>query len=239
MRKIDAMKRSYILIVEDEPAIRSMTCFALEAAGFSVQEAEDVRTAHLLVKKSIPKLILLDWMLPDLNGIAFTKMLKQDSITRNIPIIMLTAKAEEENLVYALETGVDDYIVKPFSPRELNARINAVLRRGPMTLPDGTLHLGSMRIDTNNERATVNGELVKLGPLGYRLLIFLMSHPDRVFTRNDLLNHVWGTDTYVDERTVDVHIRRLRKTLSKHQLQAYIQTVHGSGYRFSEIAEVA
>ncbi|MCH9769990.1 MAG: phosphate regulon transcriptional regulator PhoB [Gammaproteobacteria bacterium] len=222
-----------ILIVEDEPAIRAMLCYALEPAGFSVQEAGDVSVAEILIAEKIPDLILLDWMLPQQSGIEFTKHLKQKRLTENIPIIMLTAKAEEENKVLGLEVGADDYIVKPFSPRELIARIHAVLRRGPLEHPDGTIRFDGLSIDTRSQRVSIDDQPLKLNPLEYRLLCFLLSHQDRVYTRDALLTHVWGGDSYIDERTVDVHVRRLRKRLEASGYSQFVQTVHGTGYRFS------
>ena len=228
------MRDSYILIVEDESPIRAMIHYALKSDGFKAKEAEDTKEAQQLISEELPELILLDWMLPNLSGVTFTKMLKQDRRTQNIPIIMLTAKADEENKVTGLEAGADDYIVKPFSPRELTARIRAVLRRGPLKQPDGTVNVRDIKIDVNDQRVTVAGDSLRLGPLEYRLLLFFALHRDRVFSRDELLNHVWGTDAYVDERTVDVHIRRLRKMLEAYGHDTLIQTVHGSGYRFSE-----
>lgn len=223
-----------ILIVEDEQAIRGMIRHALESADFSVEEAEDAQEAKRAMADQLPDLILLDWMLPAMRGINFTKSLKQDKLTRGIPIIMLTAKAEEENKVIGLESGVDDYIIKPFSPRELIARIRAVLRRGPLENPDGVIRAKELVIDTQSQRVHVAGKSLKLGPLEYRLLCFFVSHQDRVYSRDALLTHVWGGDAYLDERTVDVLIRRLRKQLSLHGYDAWVQTIHGSGYRFSE-----
>lgn len=222
-----------ILIVEDELPIRTMVRYTLEMANFKVFEAEDAKKALAMVTVALPNLILLDWMLPNMSGVAFTKKLKQNKSTRNVPIIMLTAKTEEESKVLGLETGADDYITKPFSPRELVARIRAVLRRGCFDHDDGVMQVRSLTVDTNSQRVVIGNKNIKLGPLEYRLLCFFMIHRDRVYSRDELLTHVWGADAYVDERTVDVHIRRLRKQL----LDGYdklIQTVHGSGYRFSE-----
>ena len=222
-----------ILIVEDEPAIRAMISFALTQAGFKIIEAEDAKQAESLIANRLPDLILLDWMLPQLSGIELTKRLKRKRLTQNIPIIMLTAKAEESSKVESLEAGADDYIVKPFSPRELIARIKAVLRRGPLIHPNRTLQLRGMVIDTESQRVSIEDKPIKLNPLEYRLLCFLASHIDRVYSRDELLTHVWGGETYIDERTVDVHIRRLRKRLESSGYDKYIHTVHGTGYRFS------
>ncbi len=226
--------KKQVLIIEDELPIRSMLRYALEMAGFSVDEASDARQAEQKLAKQLPDFILLDWMLPERSGIEFTKQLKKNKLTQNIPIILLTAKAEEENKILGLEAGADDYVVKPFSPRELIARIKAVLRRGPLELPDGTITVRNMKVNTDNQRVTIADEAIKLGPLEYRLLCFLLTHPNRVYSRDELLTHVWGGDAYIDERTVDVHIRRLRKQLKPGNHDTLVQTVHGSGYRFSE-----
>lgn len=223
-----------VLIIEDEKPIRTMLRYALEMVNMVVYEAEDVKRAQALLCDVVPNLILLDWMLPSVSGVEFAGRLKKDKLTRNIPIIMLTAKADEENKILGLEAGADDYIVKPFSPRELIARIRAVLRRGPMNHDDGVLTAKQLIVDTQSQRAVIEGKHLKLGPLEYRLLCFFITHPDRVYTRDELLTHVWGVDAYVDERTVDVHVRRLRKQLSLQNHHHLIQTVHGSGYRFSE-----
>jgi len=231
------MNQSHILIVEDELPIRTMVRYALEKAGFVISEAEDTKKAQEHISKKTPDLILLDWMLPNMNGIAFIKHLKQNKLTRHIPVIMLTAKAEEDNKVIGLDTGADDYVIKPFSPRELISRIKAVLRRGPIAPLNAKLQVGELVIDQNSQRVTIAGRSVKLGPLEYRLLNFFMTNKDRVFCRDDLLTHVWGANAYIDERTVDVHIRRLRKQLTHCECDRYIQTVHGSGYRFSEFQD--
>ena len=229
------MDKPSILVVEDEMPIRSMLRCALEVGGFYVREAQDTKVAVTLLNEKIPDLLLLDWMLPNQSGIDFTKQLKQHSIMRHIPIIMLTAKATEENKVCGLDAGADDYIVKPFSPRELIARIHAVLRRGgSRKQSDDTLKVRELIIETDNQRVLIAGIPVKLVPMEYKLLCFFMRHPERVYSRDELLTYVWGNDTFVDERTVDVHIRRLRKQLALGGHEALIQTVHGSGYRFSE-----
>lgn len=228
------MQKTTILIVEDEASIRSMLCYALSLANFSVIEAPDTKYASEFIEKEIPDLILLDWMLPNKSGISYTKQLKQNPKTCNIPIIMLTAKADEAHKVKGLNAGVDDYIVKPFSPKELVARVHAVLRRGPLKLPDKKISVLGMLVDAEAQRVCINEEVVKLGRLEYRLLYFFITHRDRVFSRNELLSRVWGVDAYLDDRTVDVHIRRLRKALERFGYQTLIQTVHGSGYRFSE-----
>ncbi len=224
-----------ILVVEDEAPIRTMIRYALEKAGFIVKEAEDAAHAELVIAEQRPDLILLDWMLPNLSGIEFTRRLKKHMSFQIIPIILLTAKAEEDNKVMGLESGADDYVIKPFSPRELVARIRAVLRRGVRTHDDGDiLQVRDLIVDTKSQRCALAGKSIKLGPLEFRLLCFFMRHRDRVYTRDELLSYVGGEHAYIDERTVDVHIRRLRRNLTENDHHKLIQTVHGSGYRFSE-----
>jgi two-component system phosphate regulon response regulator PhoB len=225
-----------ILVVEDEVPIRTMVRYALEKSGFIVKEAEDAAHAEQVISEQCPDLLLLDWMLPNLSGIEFTRRLKKNISTQHIPIILLTAKAEEDNKVMGLESGADDYVVKPFSPRELVARIRAVLRRGGSdNNHDGDLlQVRDLVIDTKSQRCTLDGKSVKLGPLEFRLLCFFLRHRDRVYSRDELLSYVWGEHAYIDERTVDVHIRRLRRNLTHKNHHKLIQTVHGSGYRFSE-----
>lgn len=223
-----------ILIVEDEPSIRTMVRFSLEKASFVVEEAENAQQAREKIAAKLPSLIILDWMLPKTTGPEFTKSLRKNDVTENIPIIMLTAKAEEEHKILALDCGADDYMVKPFSPRELLSRIKAVLRRGPLVKDTETIDIQELHMDVKGQQVLLGGRPLRLGPLEYRLLHFFMTHCDRVYTRNDLLNHVWGMDAYIDERTVDVHIRRLRKQLKPLGHDKLIQTVHGMGYRFSE-----
>lgn len=223
-----------ILIVEDEPDIRQMLRFSLEAGGFAVSEAECGQQLQHQLAKQIPDLILLDWMLPQVSGIKLAKQLKQDELTKDVPIIMLTAKAEEENKIKGLETGADDYITKPFSPRELLARIKTVLRRGPLISPQGVIKVESLTVDVSAHQVSINDNAIDLSPIEYRLLYFFVTHQGRVYTREQLLNHVWGGETYIDERTVDVQILRLRKILSKHDCSPLIHTVHGVGYKFME-----
>ncbi len=211
-----------------------MLHFALENANFKVIEAEDAIQAKRLMADRFPDLILLDWMLPEISGIDFAKRLKKDRLMANIPIIMLTAKAEEDNKILGLESGADDYIIKPFSPRELIARVKAVLRRGPLARPDGTIQIKELTINSENQRVSVQGEAIKLGPLEYKLLHFFVTHQNRVYSRDELLTLVWGGDAYLDRRTVDVHMRRLRKRLAPGGHDRLLQTVHGAGYRFSE-----
>lgn len=223
-----------ILIVEDEPEIREMLRYSLQLEGFTIEEAESCQQAEQLISKKTPDLILLDWMLPVVSGIKFAKKLKKNDLTKEIPIIMLTAKAEEENKVKGLEAGADDYITKPFSPRELIARIRTVLRRGPLISPEGVVRAASLSINNDTRDVKVNDQSIDFSPIEYKLLYFLITHPGRVYTREQLLTYVWGGETYIDERTVDVQILRLRKVLSKHGCEPLIHTVHGVGYKFME-----
>lgn len=227
------MTEKLILIVEDEPAISEMIAFALRRGGYLVECAEDSATARGRLVDRRPDLMLVDWMLPDTSGLELTRLLKRDPDTRDIPIIILTAKAEEQDKVTGLDGGADDYITKPFSPRELLARIKAVLRRYSAGGEDESVAAGILRIDLAGHRVSAAGNEVSLGPTEYRMLSFFMSHPDRVYSRSQLLDRVWGGNVYVEDRTVDVHIRRLRKALEPHGCDAMIQTVRGSGYRFS------
>jgi len=227
-----------ILIVEDEPAIRDMVAFALRKDDYEPVPAGDGREAQAAIADRVPDLILLDWMLPGgSSGLELARRWRRDALTREVPIIMLTARGEENDRVGGLEAGVDDYVVKPFSARELLARIRAVLRRAREDDADGSVRVGALRIDGAAHRvfADVGGheDAVAIGPTEYRLLHFFMTHAERVYTRAQLLDHVWGGSVYVEERTVDVHIRRLRKALEPTALDAMVQTVRGSGYRFS------
>lgn len=226
------MAANKILIVEDEQPIREMIVFHLSRAGFQTLEAGDAAVARRLLADERPDLALIDWMLPDISGLELTRMLKRDKEYEDLAIIMLTARAEERDKISGLEGGADDYITKPFSPRELVARIQAVLRRSN-TPGDESIIAGVLEVDTAGHRVLSAGQEVKLGPTEYRLLRFLMMHPDRVYSRAQLLDRVWGANVYVEERTVDVHVRRLRKALSAQNAADYIQTVRGAGYRFS------
>ncbi len=221
-----------ILLVEDEAAIRGMLRLALQQAGFALLEAGDVPEADAVLRQAPVDLILLDWMLPGISGIDYARRLRREGHTRAIPIIMLTAKGEEEDRVLGLETGADDYITKPFSPRELIARIKAVLRRTAPQKAGEAVRAGGLVLDPNAHAVTFEGRAVALGPTEFRLLHFLMAHPGRVHTRQQLLDAVWGFNAFVEERTVDVHILRLRKALPE-SCRAFIQTVRGVGYRFS------
>lgn len=230
-----------ILIVDDEPAIRDMVAYALRKGDFEAAHAGDARQAQEAIAERVPDLILLDWMLPGTSGLELARRWRREALTRDIPIIMLTARGEENDRVGGLEAGVDDYVVKPFSTRELLARIRAVMRRSRDDDEDGSIQVGGLRIDGAAHRVfatqgTETGNMsaaVPIGPTEYRLLHFFMTHPERVYSRSQLLDHVWGGSVYVEERTVDVHIRRLRKTLEPHRLDVMVQTVRGAGYRFS------
>lgn len=222
-----------ILIVEDESAIREMLGYTLMKEGYACQEAADVEQARASVLKDRPDLILLDWMLPGISGIDYARRLRSDSETQNIPIIMLTAKGDEADKVRGLDTGVDDYITKPFSTKELLARLRAVLRRYATDDQQGIIEIGGLVLDTDTYRVTANDEIIEISPTEFKLLHFFITHPERVYTRTQLLDHVWGQNVYVEERTVDVHIRRLRKTLEPFGFDRFIQTVRSVGYRFS------
>ncbi|ENT7884641.1 phosphate response regulator transcription factor PhoB [Shigella flexneri] len=222
-----------ILVVEDEAPIREMVCFVLEQNGFQPVEAEDYDSAVNQLNEPWPDLILLDWMLPGGSGIQFIKHLKRESMTRDIPVVMLTARGEEEDRVRGLETGADDYITKPFSPKELVARIKAVMRRiSPMAVEE-VIKMQGLSLNPTSHRVMAGEEPLEMGPTEFKLLHFFMTHPERVYSREHLLNHVWGTNVYVEDRTVDVHIRRLRKALEPGGHDRMVQTVRGTGYRFS------
>ena len=229
-RKPGTMTTQKILIVEDEAPIREMIAFHLARAGFEALQAPDCRTARRLLADERPALI--DWMLPDMSGLELTRALKRDEDNEDLAIIMLTARADEYDKVSGLESGADDYITKPFSPRELVARIQSVLRR-VKTAEGSTVDAGKLSLDIAGHRVIADGDEIHLGPTEYRLLQFLMTHPDRVYSRAQLLDRVWGANVYVEERTVDVHVRRLRKALSSAGADSYVQTVRGAGYRFS------
>lgn len=223
-----------ILVVDDEPAILDMVEFAIKRAGYNITLAQDSMQAMNHIADKQPDLILLDWMLPDISGVDLARRLKRDELTRTIPIIMLTARVEESDKLKGFEVGVDDYVTKPFSPRELIARMQAVLRRSEPPAENDIIAVSGLELDPVTHRVVSDGEKVHLGPTEYRLLQFFMVHPERVYTRTQLLDRVWGQNVYIEERTVDVHIRRLRKELSRHGYDKLIQTVRGAGYRFSE-----
>jgi len=223
-----------ILLVEDEKPIRSMLEFALKKQGYQTFEAESWYEAEAIIESKSLDLILMDWMLPDISGIEIIKILKDREHLKSIPIIMLTARTEESHKVRGLDAGADDYITKPFSPHELLARIQAVLRRSSNNQPKADIiKRGDLRVDITDHEVTLGGKVVDLGPTEFRLLVFMLENPNRVFSRESLLNQVWSRSSYVEERTVDVHILRLRKALAKKQFHKHIQTVRGIGYRFS------
>ncbi|HQQ63415.1 MAG TPA: phosphate regulon transcriptional regulator PhoB [Pseudomonadales bacterium] len=227
------MNTATILVVDDEPAIADMIVTALDIAGFRCLRADNAQQAHALVVDEQPDLVLLDWMMPGTSGLELARRLRRDDLTARIPLIMLTAKSEEDNRIQGLDAGADDYITKPFSTRELVARIKAVLRRTVAGDDEEPLVVGKLVMDRVARRVLDNGVALDLGPTEYRLLEFFMLHPERAYTRAQLLDHVWGGNVYIDERTVDVHIRRLRKALEPGAHDGLIQTVRGTGYRFS------
>ena len=226
------MSAKRVLIVEDEQAIREMLKFAFQKSEYALQEAEDAGQAQVIIQDQRPDLILLDWMLPGMSGLELAQRLKSNPNTQDIPIIMLTARGDENDRVRGLDCGADDYVVKPFSPRELMARIKAVLRRVDPSMGD-TIEIGGITLDNATHRVTIAGKPLEFGPTEYKLLHFFMTHPERVYNRSQLLDRVWGGNVYIEERTVDVHIRRLRKVLAEHKKEHLVQTVRGSGYRFS------
>ena len=226
------MTGNKILIVDDEAPIREMIVVALEMAGYQCLEADNAQDAHGIVIDEKPDLILLDWMMPGTTGIELARRIKRDELTSDTPIIMLTAKSEEDNKIQGLENGADDYITKPFSPRELVARLKAVLRRTQTLSSSDPIEVNGVLLDPISHRVTINGDPTDMGPTEYRLLQFFMTHQERAYTRGQLLDHVWGGNVYVEERTVDVHIRRLRKALGNEN-EGLVQTVRGTGYRFS------
>lgn len=224
-----------ILVVEDEPGIQEVLKFSLGQHGYDVLVAADAEQAFGMLRAALPNLILLDWMLPGMSGIDFVKRVRADHRLKEVPIIMLTARTEEQDKVLGLDCGADDYITKPFSPRELIARIKAVLRRRAPQMTEDPVEIAGLRLDPVSHRVYGNGVPIELGPTEFRLLHFLMTHPERVYSRSQLLDHVWGDHVFVEERTVDVHIRRLRSALEPTGHNRLIQTVRGAGYRLSAI----
>jgi len=222
-----------VLIVEDEPAIQELLAFNVTQAGFRALRAEDEKGAWQQIRQNSPDLILLDWMLPGTSGLLLARQFRSEASTSDIPIIMLTARGEEHDKLLGFESGVDDYITKPFSPRELMARIRAMLRRHLPAIPEEPLSIEGLELSPISHRVKSGNIDIDLGPTEFRLLYFFMSHVDRVYSRSQLLNHVWGAQAFIEERTVDVHIRRLRKALEAAGKDYLIQTVRGSGYRFS------
>lgn len=227
---------STILVVEDEPAIQELIAVNLSFAGHKVLRAFDSEQAETLINAELPDLILLDWMLPGQSGLALARKLRNHERTRQVPIIMLTAKGAEQDKIDGLESGADDYITKPFSPKELMARIKAVLRRRAPQLTDDLTEVAGLKLDPSAHRLTGNGQTLAIGPTEFRLLHFFMTHAERVFSRSQLLDQVWGDHVFVEERTVDVHIRRLRKALEPTGHDKHIETVRGTGYRFTRQA---
>ncbi len=227
------MARQTILVIDDEQAILDMVATSLEAAGYRCLQADNARDGHALVFDEHPDLVLLDWMMPATSGLELLRRLKRDELTSKLPVIMLTAKTEEDNLVQGLEAGADDYITKPFSPREVAARIKAVLRRKKPDLPEEVITVDKLVFDPISHHVAIDGKTVNMGPTEFRLLGFFLGHQDRVYSRDQILDHVWGGNVYMDERTVDVHIRRLRKALAIDDHDLLVQTVRGAGYRFS------
>jgi len=225
--------KANILIVEDESPILELLALNISQAGYNPLRAISAEHAEKLISEALPDIILLDWMLPGMSGIDFAKKLRSNALTKAIPIIMLTARSDELDKVKGLEVGADDYITKPFSPRELNARIKAVLRRKAPELTEDLLTINGLELDPVSHRVSGNNKPLEMGPTEFRLLHFLMSNPERVYSRSQLLDKVWGSQIFIEDRTVDVHIRRLRNILAQSQHANLIQTVRGSGYRLS------
>lgn len=229
------MSRLTILVVEDEDAIRDMLTMVLEQSGYETHPVADAEQAQKAIAERMPDLILLDWMLPGISGVEWARRLKKDPMYRELPIILLTARGEEEDKVRGLEIGADDYMTKPFSPKELAARIRAVLRRTGKIMDLAQITLGDLILDTEQHRLTIGDRQLEVSPTEFRLMQFFMTHPDKVYSRTQLLDQVWGRSVYIEERTVDVHIRRLRKILGEYGREDLVQTVRGFGYRFSSV----
>ncbi len=222
-----------ILCIEDEASIRSMIRFSLEREGYVVEEAPDARTARTLAAEQTPDLLLVDWMLPDVSGPELIRRFRRDPLTADVPIIMLTAKAEEEDMIHGLDAGADDYLNKPVSLKALSARIKALLRRSEGFGEQRIIQVGRLQLNQDAHQLRIGGEPVHLGTTEYRLLEFFIQHPDKVYSRAQLLDFVWGQNTFIEERTVDVHVLRLRKTLKAHSADNVVQTIRGAGYLFS------
>ncbi|MGR9116637.1 MAG: phosphate regulon transcriptional regulator PhoB [Gammaproteobacteria bacterium] len=229
------MSRLTVLVVEDEDAIRDMLAMVLEQSGYEACPVADAELAQKAISERMPDLILLDWMLPGISGVEWARRLKKDPMYRELPIILLTARGEEEDKVRGLEIGADDYMTKPFSPKELAARIRAVLRRTGKIQDLAQITLGDLILDTEQHRLTIGDKQLEVSPTEFRLMQFFMTHPDKVYSRMQLLDQVWGRSVYIEERTVDVHIRRLRKILGEYGREDLVQTVRGFGYRFSVV----
>ena len=227
------MLTNTVLVVEDDPDIRELLRFTLERAGLKVVEAESGEDALTVLDGPQPSIAIIDWMLPGINGVELTRRLRKDPLTSAMPLIMLTARGEEADKLKSFDSGIDDYLTKPFSPKELVARVKALIRRSGLP-EDGHIIVQGLDLDINAHRLTINGDPIPIGPTEFSLLELLMSNPNRAFGRAQLLDRVWGRSVYVEERTVDVHILRLRKALSKFDLDRLVQTVRGIGYRFSE-----
>lgn len=231
------MKKISVLIIEDETAIRDMIRFSLPSKDFDVFESENITEAIRSIADHVPNIVILDWMLPGKSGLEFIQWIKEQDLLKEIPIIMLTAKAEEENKIKGLEAGADDYITKPFSTGELIARIKTILRRGPMVTTSGLIQVKDLCINVNTHQVTIGAEKLVLSPVEYKLLYFFMTHPNRLYSRDHLITLVWGGNVYIDERTVDVQIRRLRARLKPFGYHSFIKTVRGAGYQFVEESE--
>lgn len=227
--------KNIVLVVEDEDAIRGMLILVLEQAGFETFAVANAADAQKILDQSMVDLILLDWMLPGISGAEWARRLKKESVYKDLPVILLTARGEEEDKVKGLEFGADDYITKPFSPKELVARIRAVLRRSGKIQGQSQISLGDLVLDTEQHRLAIGDRQLDVSPTEFRLMHFFMTHPDKVYSRTQLLDQVWGRSVYIEERTVDVHIRRLRKILGEYGREELVQTVRGFGYRFSLI----
>lgn len=227
------MSNKTILIVDDEPAIRDMIATALDTAGYHCLQAENAQIAHGMIIDDQPDLVLLDWMMPGTSGIELIRRLKRDDLTKDVPVIILTAKVTEDNMVQGLNSGADDYIYKPFSPKALIARISALLRRVESELYQNAIQVDQLLFEPTSHRVTISEQPITMSPTEFRLLRFFLTHQERVYSRDQILDHVWGRNVYVDERTVDVHIRRLREAISLDGHDRFIQTVRGAGYRFS------
>lgn len=223
-----------ILTVEDEPAIREMVVFALEHHHYQVQAAANVSEARAILAKLTVHLVIVDWMLPGGSGLEFVRSLRKQELYRNLPIVMLTARTQEKDITAGLDAGADDYVTKPFSPRELHSRIKALLRRSSGFINSEQLNHGTLTLDLSAHRLTIDGQEIALGHTEFKLLRFFMQHPDRVYSRSQLLDNVWGTGTFIEERTVDVHILRLRKCLKPFAADSMLETVRGAGYKLSK-----
>ena len=221
-----------VLLVEDEAPIREMMSLALSKAGYIIMQAEDAPSARKQMVDDLPDIMVVDWMMPGESGIEFVKSVKSEKLTKQIPVIMVTARAEEDDRVRGLEVGADDYLCKPFSPKELAARIKAILRRTNPQLTDAPIEVNGLRLEPDSHRVFANDKPLELGPTEFRILHFFVTHPERVYSRGQILDYVWGSNVYIEERTVDVHIRRLRKALTP-AYNGLVQTVRGAGYRFS------